>query len=74
MPPPSNSALERQLGTIHMFIGQFFKQNPNLGIKRLTKVISRVQVINENGNPRDQDRELLIILNMHMIHVYMPIF
>ena len=74
MPPPSKSALERHPGTIHMFIGQFFKQNPNFGVKRLTKAISRVQVNNENGNPRDQDRELLIFSNMHMIHVYMPIF
>ena len=57
MPPPSKSALERHPGTIHMFIGQFFKQNPNFGVKRLTKAISRVQVNNENGNPRDQDRE-----------------
>ena len=53
MPPPSKSALERHLGTIHMFTGQFFKQNPNFGVKRLTKAISRVQVNNENGNPRD---------------------
>ena len=51
--PPSKSALERHPGTIHMFIGQFFKQNPNFGVKRLTKAISRVQVNNENGNPRD---------------------
>ena len=55
MPPPSKSALERHPGTIHMFIGQFFKQNPNFGVKRLLKAISRVQVNNENGNQRDQD-------------------
>ena len=36
--------------------------------------MSRVQVNNEDGNPRDQDRELLIFSNMLMIHVYMPIF
>ena len=46
-------AVVRHPGTIHMFIGQFFKQNPNFGVKRLTKAISRVQVNNENGNPRD---------------------
>ena len=40
----------------------------------MTNSISRVQVNNENGNPRDQDRELLIFSKMYMIHVYMPIF
>ena len=31
---------------------------------------------NENGNPRDQDRELLCSFfpNMHVIHVYMEFF
>ena len=39
-----------------MFICQFFNGNPNFGVKRVTKAILRVQVNNENGNPRDQDR------------------
>ena len=29
---------------------------------------------NDNGNPRDQDRELFIFSNMNVIHVHMPIF
>ena len=29
---------------------------------------------NESGNPREQDRELFIFSNMHVIHVYRPIF
>ena len=57
-----------------MFICQFFNGNPNFGVKRVTKAILRVQVNNENSNPRDQDRELFIFSNMHVIHVYMPIF
>ena len=40
-----------------MFIGYFFKGNPNLRVSRVTKVILGVQVNNKNGNPRDQDRE-----------------
>ena len=58
----------------YMFICQFFSGNPNFGVTRVTNSILRVQVNNEDGNPRDQDRELLIFSNMHMIHVYMPIF
>ena len=57
-----------------MFIYQFFNGNPNFEVTSVTKVMSRVQVNNEDGNPRDQDRELLIFSNMLMIHVYMPIF
>ena len=57
-----------------MFICQFFNQNPNLEFTSVTKVMSRVQVNHENDNPRDLDRELFIFSNMHMIHVYMPIF
>ena len=41
--PPSKSALERHPGTIHMFIGQFFKQNPNFDVSEALKLISRVQ-------------------------------
>ena len=57
-----------------MFICQFFNENPNSVATRLTKAISRVQENNENGNPRDQDRELFIFSNMNVIHVLMPIF
>ena len=57
-----------------MFICQFFNGNPNFEVTSVTKVMSRVQVNNEDGNPRDQDRVLLIFSNMLMIHVYMPIF
>ena len=41
----------------YMFICQFFNGNPNFVVTRLTKAISRVQGNNENGNPRDKDRE-----------------
>ena len=57
-----------------MFICQFFNGNPNFEVTSVTKVIKRVQVNNENGNPRDQDRELFIFSKMYMIHVYMLIF
>ena len=59
-----------------MYIGWFFKGNPNLEVSRVTKAILRVKVNNENGNPRDQDRELLCSFfpNMHVIHVYMEFF
>jgi hypothetical protein len=40
-----------------MFICQFFKENPNSEVTSVTKVMSRVQENNENGNPRDQGRE-----------------
>ena len=40
-----------------MFIGYFFKGNPNSEVSRVTKAISRVQGNSENGNSRDQDRE-----------------
>ena len=43
-----------------MFICQFFNGNPNFEVTSVTKVMSRVQVNNGDGNPRDQDRELLI--------------
>ena len=45
---------------MHMFIGYFFKGTPNSEVSRGTKAILRVQENNENGNPRDQDRELFI--------------
>ena len=59
-----------------MFLCQFFNENPDFGVTSLTKVMSRVKVNNENGNPRDQDRELLCSFypNMHVIHVYMEFF
>ena len=41
----------------YMFICQFFKENPNSEVTSVTKVMSRVQENNENGNPRDQGRE-----------------
>ena len=47
----------QDLGTLYMFIGYFFKENPNSKVSRVTKAISRVQGNNENGNSRDQDRE-----------------
>ena len=59
---------------MHMFIGYFFKGNPNSEVSRATKAISRVQGNDKNSNPRDQDRELFIFSNMHVIHVHMPIF
>ena len=37
-----------------MFICQFFYGNPNFEVISVTKVMLRVQVNNENGNPRDQ--------------------
>ena len=40
-----------------MFIGYFFKENPNSKVSRVTKAISRVQGNNEDGNPKDKDRE-----------------
>ena len=45
---------------MHMFIGYFFKGNPNSEVSRATKAISRVQGNDKNSNPRDQDRELFI--------------
>ena len=36
-------ALDRHPGTIHLFIGQFFKQNPNFDVSEAPKLISRVQ-------------------------------
>ena len=41
--PPSKSALDRYLGTIHMFTGQIFKQNPNFDVLEAPKLISKVQ-------------------------------
>ena len=43
-----------------MFIGYFFKGNPDSEVSRVTKAISRVQGNDKNSNPRDQDRELFI--------------
>ena len=40
-----------------MFIYQFFNENLYFKVARGTKAISRVQVNNENSNPRDKDRE-----------------
>ena len=57
-----------------MFICQSFNGNRILEVSRLTKAMSRVQVNDENGNPRDQDRELFIFLNMHVIHFNILIF
>ena len=57
-----------------MFICQFINQNQNFEISNMIKVMSRVQVNNENGNQRDHNRELFIFSNMHVIHVYRPIF
>ena len=37
-----------------MFIGYFFKGNPNSEVSRVTKAISRVQGNNKNSNSRDQ--------------------
>ena len=42
---------------MHMFVGYFFKRNPNLEVSRVTKAILGVQGNNKNINPRDQDRE-----------------
>ena len=41
---------------MHMFVGYFFKGNPNSEVSRVT-AISRVQGNNKNSNPKDQDRE-----------------
>ena len=46
-----------QICIYYMFICKFFIGNPNFEVTRVTKVMSSVQVNNENGNPRDQDRE-----------------
>ena len=40
-----------------MFICQFLNGNPNFEVTRVTQVKSRVQVNNENGNPKNLDRE-----------------
>ena len=40
-----------------MFIGYFFKGNPNPEVSRVTKAILGVQGNNKNSNFRDQDRE-----------------
>ena len=58
---------------IHVYM-PIFQWESEFEVTSVTKVMSRVQVNNEDGNPRDQDRELLIFSNMLMIHVYMPIF
>ena len=44
-----------------MFIGYFFKGNPNSEVSRVTMAISRVQGNNKNSNPRDQDNSIVII-------------
>ena len=43
-----------------MFLCQFFKGNANFDVTETPMVISRVQVNNENGNPRDQHKEQFI--------------
>ena len=43
-----------------MSICQFFNGNPSLEVTRVTNTISRTQMNSENGNSRDQDRELFI--------------
>ena len=42
---------------MHMFVGYFFKGNPNSEVSKATKTISRVQGNNKNSNLRDQDGE-----------------
>ena len=41
---------------IHVYI-PIFNGNPNFEVTRMTKAMLRVKVNNENGNPRNQDRE-----------------
>ena len=43
-----------------MFIGYFFKGNPNSEVSSVTKAISRVQGNNKNSNLRDQDGEQFV--------------
>ena len=43
----------QDLGTLYMFIGYFFKENPNSKVLKVTKAISRVQGNNENANSRE---------------------
>ena len=57
-----------------MFICQFFNWNKNFEVTRLTQVMLRVQVNNVNDNPGTRTGSSSFFSNMHLIHVYMPIF
>ena len=54
----------------YMFICQFFNGYQNFEVTRVTKAILRFQVNNENGNPRDQDRELFIFFQICMWYMF----
>ena len=55
-----------------MFIWNFLNGNPNFMVTLVTKVMLRVQVNNENGNPRDQDRDMHIWKN-ELLPVLVPV-
>ena len=50
-----------RIGTMHMFIGQFFKENSNFDILEVLELISRTQVDLENNILMDYDRELFVL-------------
>ena len=52
----------QDLGAWCMFLGYFFKGNPNFEVIWASKAISRVQVNFVNSNPMDMDREYFIFL------------
>ena len=47
--------------TMHMFIGQFFKENSNFDILEVLELISRTQVDLVNNILMDYDRELFVL-------------
>ena len=57
-----------------MFIGQFFKGNPNFVFLVMLEAISKVQVYFENDIHMDYDIEWFIFTRLHVIHVYRPVF
>ena len=50
-----------RIGTMHMFIGQFFKENSNFDILEVLELISRTQVDLENNILMDYNRELFVL-------------
>ena len=57
-----------------MFIGQFFKGNPNFEVLETLEAISKVQVYFENDIHMDYDIEWFILTALHVIHVHRPVF
>ena len=57
-----------------MFIGQLLKGNPNFIVIEVFKTISRVQVFFQNKTFKDYTGNSLHLKNIHVIHVYGPVF